>query len=209
MQRRIVTRQDLNYFIACDEAAYGQEYSSRWHRIELMLFKEKQLGLWFTKKNRRLEYWFNASHRSPFHKLMYLLKGYSYVKLQYRFGCSIPLNVIGPGFRIWHFGQGSIIINDKAVVGRAFSISANCVIGQAKEQSPNIGDGVEMCVNATVLGDVSNADQTVIGANSLVIKDIVKRHTTVVGSPSRQVSEHYPQYNVSRLERVNAVRIPD
>ena len=146
MKNRIHSKKDLNTYLICDEIAFTGHKLSTIRRILLCLARHQNLGLWFLKKNRRLEYRFNNRNKSPFHKLVYFLAGYRYVRWQHQYSCSIPVNVIGPGFRIWHFAQGSIIINDQAIIGTGCSISAGCCIGQAKEHAPIIGDACEICL---------------------------------------------------------------
>ena len=156
MKNRIHSKKDLNTYLICDEIAFTGHKLSTIRRILLCLARHQNLGLWFLKKNRRLEYRFNNRNKSPFHKLVYFLAGYRYVRWQHQYSCSIPVNVIGPGFRIWHFAQGSIIINDQAIIGTGCSISAGCCIGQAKEHAPIIGDACEICLNATKDNAVSS-----------------------------------------------------
>ena len=107
MKNRIHSKKDLNTYLICDEIAFTGHKLSTIRRILLCLARHQNLGLWFLKKNRRLEYRFNNRNKSPFHKLVYFLAGYRYVRWQHQYSCSIPVNVIGPGFRIWHFAQGS------------------------------------------------------------------------------------------------------
>lgn len=202
MINRIHTRQELQQYLDSDEIAFTGSRLSTGQRIVLAFARHQNLGLWFLKKNRHLEFLFNNRNRSAFHKLAYYIAGYRYVRWQHMYSCSIPVNVIGPGFRIWHFAQGSIIINDHASIGTACSISAGCCIGQAKEQAPTIGDACEICLNATVLGDISIADRTVIGANSLVLKSSEESEVTLAGFPARVISHHYAEYNRQRYQNV-------
>lgn len=202
MKNRIHSKKDLNTYLICDEIAFTGHKLSTIRRILLCLARHQNLGLWFLKKNRRLEYRFNNRNKSPFHKLVYFLAGYRYVRWQHQYSCSIPVNAIGPGFRIWHFAQGSIIINDQAIIGTGCSISAGCCIGQAKEHAPIIGDACEICLNATVLGGIHVADRTVIGANALVLKSSEESEVTIAGSPASVISHHYAEYNRTRYGKI-------
>ena len=67
MKNRIHSKKDLNTYLICDEIAFTGHKLSTIRRILLCLARHQNLGLWFLKKNRRLEYRFNNRNKSPFH----------------------------------------------------------------------------------------------------------------------------------------------
>lgn len=107
-------------------------------------------------------------------------------------GISIPYSAqIGHSFYIGHFGN--IIINSKAIIGNNCNISQGVTIGVSgrgqKRGVPDIGDNVYIGANATIAGRIKINDNSVIGANSLVIKD-VPNDITVLGVPAEVVSSN-------------------
>jgi acetyltransferase-like isoleucine patch superfamily enzyme len=68
------------------------------------------------------------------------------------------------------------LISDYSRIGKNFKIWQGCTVGIKGgdgEKSIIIGDDVSLCVNSCVIGDViSIADNVVIGAMTLVNKDI-------------------------------------
>jgi serine O-acetyltransferase len=107
-------------------------------------------------------------------------------------GISIPYSAnIGKRFYIAHHGH--IIIHPKTVIGNNCNISQGVTIGISgrgdKRGVPIIGNNVYIAANAVVVGKITIADNSVIGANSLVISD-VEKNTTVLGVPGVKVSNN-------------------
>lgn len=63
-------------------------------------------------------------------------------------GISIPPNVFGRGLSIAHFG--SIVVSDKAKVGRYCRIHSATNIGIYKEAAPKLGDFVYIGPGAVI-----------------------------------------------------------
>jgi serine O-acetyltransferase len=107
-------------------------------------------------------------------------------------GISLPYSAtIGERFYIGHFG--GIIVNANAVIGHNCNISQGVTIGvsgiEHKRGVPKIGNNVYIGVNAVVVGKIYVGDGAVIGANSLVTKDVLS-NTTVQGVPAVKINEH-------------------
>lgn len=92
---------------------------------------------------------------------------------------------IGPGLRVYH-GYGLVVHSNS-------SIGSNCILRQgvtigAKDAlgklTPVIGDGVNIGVNALIIGAHRIGDRAVIGAGAVVVSD-VPADGTVVGNPGR------------------------
>ena len=99
---------------------------------------------------------------------------------------------IGGGLYIAH-PIGTVISVKR--MGRNCSIIAAVTIGMRNEwKFPEIGDEVFIGAGARVLGGITIGDHAVIGANAVVIHDVVKG-VTVVGIPARAV-----QSNGTRVE---------
>ena len=94
--------------------------------------------------------------------------------------------VIGPGLRIYHFGN--IFIHGRAVLGANCTLRQGVTIGCIGEDgpAPTIGDNVEFGAYAQALGGIHIGDNAKIGALSLVISD-VPADLSAVGVPARIV----------------------
>ena len=190
----IKTKDDLQYYLLCDKLARGET------KARPSLWGDK---LWkFQILYRKTEYHYN-NREKLWHKLAYLLTYFRFRRQRDRLCSELPMNVFAEGLVIWH-GQ-NIIVNENARVGRNFSISAGCCIGQAKGQSPVIGDHVEMTLGSRVLGGVTITHDVTIGAGALVLKDIDTPYTTWGGLPARCISQNPNEYVAQKKERLKDV----
>lgn len=106
-------------------------------------------------------------------------------------GISLPCTAqIGPGLHLPHCGMR--VVNARAVIGSDCCICQGVTIGISGRGEmrgvPTIGDRVYFGVNAVAVGKISIGDDVLIGANSLVNRD-VPPHCTVLGVPAAIVSE--------------------
>lgn len=99
---------------------------------------------------------------------------------------------IGSGFIIRH-GQ-ALVVNDNTIIGRDVTVRHSTTIGNKgtmNKDCPVIGDRVDIGSNVVILGGVSIGDDAVIGAGSVVVKD-VPAGSVVVGNPARIIRSIYP-----------------
>jgi putative colanic acid biosynthesis acetyltransferase WcaB len=95
---------------------------------------------------------------------------------------------IGPRFRIDH-GQ-ALVINDHTVFGSNCIVRNSTTIGNKRLKdgsytaSPRFGDRVDIGANAVIIGPVMIGNDVVIGAGTVVVKDIPAGHVAV-GNPMR------------------------
>lgn len=120
----------------------------------------------------------------PLKVIYYLLK----VPTELLLGIHISLDSnIGPGLYIGHFG-GIFLVGD---AGRNLSVGQGVTIGYkgaGKSRGlPVLGDNVYVGVGAKIIGDIRIGDDVVIGANTVVTKNIPPR-TRVVGAAVRMAS---------------------
>ncbi len=97
---------------------------------------------------------------------------------------------IGPGLRLYH--AQALVVHEDTLIG------ANCLLRQSttignKTQSdgspggcPVIGDSVDVGANVVILGAVHIGDSAVIGAGSVVVKDVPAR-AIVAGNPAKVI----------------------
>jgi serine O-acetyltransferase len=105
-------------------------------------------------------------------------------------GISLPASAsIGHSFYIGHFGP--IIVHPAAVIGNNCNISQGVTIGisgrDANRGVPVIGDRVYIGPNAVIAGKIKVGDHAVIGALTLVVKD-VPENAVVSGVPAIVIS---------------------
>lgn len=88
---------------------------------------------------------------------------------------------IGQRLTIEHFG--SIILNGHTVIGDDCTIRQGVTIGNRHKHeptaSPRIGNRVDIGAGAKILGAVTIGDDSAIGANCVVIKDVPANHVAV------------------------------
>ena len=126
----------------------------------------------FSSPNRALAYWYKARKN----------------RLGSRLGFIISAGCFGEGLQLEHYG--SVIVNPKARIGKNCKIHGNCCIGSDggyPDDSPIIGDNVDIGQGAQILGGIRIANNVIIGAGSVVIKDILTEGATVVGVPGKEL----------------------
>jgi len=112
----------------------------------------------------------------------------------YKYGYQIPYTTeIGEGLYIGHFG--TIVINDKAKIGRNFTITHGITIGQANRGKlkgyPTIGNNVWIGTGGVVVGNINIGSNVLIAPNSFVNFD-VPDHSLVLGNPAKIVKQENP-----------------
>ena len=97
-----------------------------------------------------------------------------------------PSATIGRGLFIDH-GMG-VVIGETAVLGENVTLFQGVTLGgTGKERGrrhPTIGHNVVIGTGAKVLGHITVGNDSMVGANAVVIRD-VPEHSTVVGEPGR------------------------
>lgn len=169
---RIASRADLRLFLSLDLQAHGL---TRWSPVRAAMRPEIQ----FQRSLRRAEW---SRNLRGFGKILYVWHRLRLQRLSVLTGISIPLGVFGPGLSIAHYG--SIVVNHDARVGAFCRIHSATNIGSFQNSAPTIGDFVYIGPGSVIYGAVHIGDRAVVGANSVVSKDVPAR-STAVGAPSR------------------------
>ena len=117
-----------------------------------------------------------------------------YRKLGLKLGYSIPLNTIGPGRSLPHYG--TIVVNGNARIGANCRLHVCVNIGASGGQSeaPQIGDNVYIGPSAVLFGNITIADNVTIGADATVNKSCNQKNVVLAGSPASIVKEDYPNW---------------
>ena len=106
-------------------------------------------------------------------------------------GIELPRKLtIGKGLSLYH-GQ-ALIINKSTIIGEYCVLRNSTTIGHKKladgsfSQCPRIGDYVDIGANVCIIGAITIGDNVVIGAGSVVVKD-VPSNSVVAGNPAKPV----------------------
>lgn len=124
------------------------------------------------------------------HKILCYINKARKNRLGAKLGFIISAGCFGEGLKLEHYG--SVIVNPKARIGKNCTIHGNCCIGSTggyPDDSPVIGDNVDIGQFAQILGGIRIADNVKIGAGAVVIKDVLTPGVTVVGVPGHIVEK--------------------
>ncbi len=99
---------------------------------------------------------------------------------------------IGPGLALYH-GVG-LVVHEGATVGANCTLRQSTTIGAkqladgSQSACPVLGDGVDLGANVIIIGPIKIGDSAVVGAGSVVVKDVPAR-AVVAGNPARVVRQ--------------------
>lgn len=111
-----------------------------------------------------------------------------FLAVNWLWGIDLPYTAkLGRRVRIWH--HGGMVLGARAI-GSDVHIRHNTTMGLLSRDDltakPTIEDRVDIGVGACILGEVTVGHDTVVGANSVVVKD-VPPNSVVFGVPARPV----------------------
>jgi putative colanic acid biosynthesis acetyltransferase WcaB len=99
---------------------------------------------------------------------------------------------VGPRLRLFH--GHALVVHEATIIGSDCILRQSTTIGNktladgTAGGSPVIGDGVDVGSNVVILGAISIGDKSVIGAGSVVVKD-VPAGAVVAGNPAQIISK--------------------
>lgn len=103
------------------------------------------------------------------------------------YGCYLsPTAKIGKGLRFPHVT--GIVIGYGAVIGDNVTLYQNVTLGQKEKQYPTIKNGAIIYPGACVVGAVTVGENTMIGPNSTVIRDVAD-NSAVAGVPAKELKK--------------------
>lgn len=108
-----------------------------------------------------------------------------WVRITKNTGCYLsPKAKVGKGLRLPH--ATGIVIGDGVSIGDNVTIYQHVTLGQkgSDESYPTIGNNVTIYAGACIIGNITIGEGAVVGANSVVTKDVAA-HTTVAGVPAK------------------------
>jgi serine O-acetyltransferase len=140
----------------------------------------------FQKIMRKCEYLENCK-TGNFKKMLIL---YQYRRLSLKLGFTIPINVIGPGLSIAHYG--TIVINGGARIGKNCRLHTCVNIGTAAgktSDAPEIGDNCYIAPGVKMFGKIKLGNNMAIAANAVVNKSFAHGNCTIGGVPAKKISD--------------------
>lgn len=161
-------------------------YNTHWGKSIIQYDTERWLKLMNLKKyNKQIGFLYLMTFVREYRNLYYYRIGY--ISALIIFLCR-PVNTlfiktqnIGPGLFIQH-GFSTIIAAES--IGEDCWINQQVTIGFSnKTDHPTLGDNVTVCAGAKVVGKVFIGDNSIVGANAVVVKTI-PANCTVVGVPA-------------------------
>jgi serine O-acetyltransferase len=189
----IKSKQDYLYYRECDRIALKRESIN-----PKILFDDLYR---FQTLLRKREYYVNCKN-SILGKLMRKFISIQFHRLSVKLGFSIPINRIGPGLAIVHYG--TIVVSPDAHIGANCRIQegVNIAATSGSDKGPTIGDNVFIGTGAKLIGDIKIADNVVIAANAVVVKDILEPGITVGGIPAKKISHNDSSSMVIRATEI-------
>lgn len=183
----IKSKADLNEYLEADRRALNKPYKRPRFKHDIIWTFEILL--------RKCEYYENC-RRDPVGRVYAKLLKLRYVSLSHRLGFSIPFNVFGKGLSIAHYG--ALVVNSYCRIGEncrvhegvTIGVSGDAYWGDGEGKAAVIGNDVFIATGAKIIGDVKIADGVAIGANAVVVKDIIEPNTSWAGVPAKKISDH-------------------
>lgn len=156
-------------------------------------FPIKMLKIFFGGNGSQMViFWYRLSRYLHEKKYKYLSL-YILRHLEKKYGVYIGVNAsIGIGLKLPH--PTGIVIGDGVVIGNACTIFQQVTFGGAHlgdvetKAYPRVGDNTVFFAGAKIIGQITIGSNAVIGANSVVNKD-VPEGSTVAGIPARILGE--------------------
>lgn len=169
----------------CDLARYGMRRP--------FLSEQSIWAVWLYRLGRRLD----QRPAGLSKKLRTTLYWLAFRLIETITGISLPkAATIGPGLRIWHFGN--IFIHPDVKIGANCTLRQGVTIGNRHPGGPVpvLGDNVELGAYAQILGGVRIGNNCRVGAMSVVLHDMPDG-STAVGAPARLIKESRTEPNTA------------
>lgn len=186
---KIKSKKDLNLFLRLDAEALRKKTNFK-SRVKQVISPDP---IWqFQCCLRHLEYYTNV--KSFWNLPIWLWYKIKYKHLSIKLNYTIPINVIGPGLSIAHYG--TIVISENAKIGRFCRIHACTNIGASKgnQEAPILGNNIYIGPGAIIYGNIMIADNVTIGANSTVNKSCEIKNVIIAGTPAKIVRNDFPEW---------------
>lgn len=156
------------------------------------IFQDWQVNKGTSSKSRLVLVLFRLAQRLGGGLLPFSLYRFVYqIIVEWILGIELPWDTqVGPNFQLQH--GLALVVNHETIIGANCILRHSTTIGNKKladgsySGSPKIGNNVEIGSNVVILGPVTVGERAVIGAGSVVVKD-VPAGAVVVGNPAKVI----------------------
>lgn len=184
----IQSKQGLKHYLSKDLKRFGKKPNLK----DLFLHNEVWFIYKYQKHLRYVEFYKNTRKS----KLLFLYHFFRYKRLGFKLRFTIYPNTVGAGMRIFHTGD-FVHIKSKCKIGRNCTLLPGVVIGNKNLEDDGsfttIGNNCYFGLGAKVFGEVNIGNNVVIGANSVVVKDIPD-NCVVSGIPAKIIKKNGEKY---------------
>jgi len=185
-------KTDLKKFLAEDLARYGKNKPifKDW-----LLHNEKWYIHQYLISLRKVEYWIeqykrNKSIKKIVYSVPYLYWWYRYKHLGFKTRITIAPYTCDKGLYIPHVGD-MIYVKSNAKIGKNCTLRPGVVFGNKGQEycsdtNINVGNNVSFGLGVRCFNEVCIGDNAVIGANSIITKDIPS-NAVAAGNPAKVI----------------------
>jgi len=136
----------------------------------------KLIKFLITNASFKVTFWFRLGSYlkdKKYLKPLYFLSFIIYKMVQFKTGIQLPIGTtVGKGLQFSHFS--CIVINNDVIIGDYCTIFQGVTIGSVRGKgAPRLGNHVVLAAGSKVLGNVSIGNFVFIGANAVVISDVI------------------------------------
>ena len=171
----INTRDELRRYLFVEGNIYKHPF---WGYL---VQKESNMKYLFLRNLRKAEYYYNTGNRLLYNFYMTINQ-----PLRYKLGFQIPINTVGCGVNIIHFGW--LIINYKSQIGENCVLYPGVVLGGKENGVPVIGNNCFLGLGAKILGGVKIGDNSVIAPNAVVTHSF-PNDSVIGGIPAKNIKK--------------------
>lgn len=182
----ITSKQELREYLEADNAWYRPRSLKEKLVAAIAHYPQRDLKryLYFL---RMQEYCINTAGKNRLNGLRGIYYEGRKNRLGAKLGIEIHPNCFGKGLQLYHAG---------VMVNRAVRAGDNCVLHGGNcignngtvDLAPRLGSHVDIGYGATLIGDISIADDCVIGANALVNRSFGEPGSRIAGVPARKIN---------------------
>jgi len=178
------TKKELEYFLSEDLKRFEKKPTYK----DWILHNEAWYIYHYQRYLRFVEYYRNSGKS----RILFLIYFFRYKRLGFKLRFTVYPDTIGPGLRIFHTGD-FVHVKQNCKIGKNCTLLPGVVIGNKNLEEDNtfvtIGENCYIGLGVKIFGQVSIGNNVVIGANSVVTKDIPD-NCVVSGIPARIIKQN-------------------
>lgn len=179
----INNKADLKFYLSEDLKRFKKKPTIK----DWILHNEVWYIYHYQRYLRLVEYYKNTGKL----KIMFLFYFFLYKRLGFKLKFTVYPNTLGSGFRIYHTGD-FVHVKQNCSIGKNCTMFPGVVFGNKNLEEDNsfvtIGDNCYLGLGVKIFGQVTIGNNVVIGANSVVVKDIPD-NCVVSGIPAHIIKQ--------------------